>query len=241
MIRAAIIGITGKMGKALIEATPLSFEIIGISRFCSSNSNFTIKTVPLDTLDVLIDFSSYEALEDNLRVAISHHLPIVIGTTNHNEKAFNLMNLASKTVPVLYSSNFSIGIHLLKSFIKEYSCFLENAFIDITETHHTEKKDLPSGTALDLAHIFNNKHTIFHTPHRRSKEDVVIHSVRVPAHHGAHNIQITLKDETLSLNHSVQDRKVYAHGAFLAAQFLITQKNGFYSFSDVFINKTSLS
>lgn len=240
MIKAGIIGITGKMGKALIEASHSSktFEVSGISRSNHLKQSHiplsTLEKTPLNTLDILIDVSSFEALEENLMAAVASNLPIIIGTTNHKEKEFNLMNLASKTIPVLYSSNFSIGIHLLKTFIKEHASFLENCFIDIFETHHLDKKDAPSGTALDLARLFNKKNTTLQSPNKRSEEDLVIHSTRLPSHPGEHTVQLTLKDEILSLHHQVTDRKVYAHGALLAAQFLIKQKKGFYNFSDVF-------
>ena len=223
------------MGEALIQVShPLkTFEILSISR------SMPLESAPFHTLDILIDVSSFKALEENLTAALTHKLPIVIGTTGLGEKEFSLITRAAKTIPVLYSSNFSIGIHLLKAFILQHAYLLEESFVDIMETHHLEKKDSPSGTALDLAHLFKKKKVILQTPQKRSEEDLVIHSKRLPFHPGEHTVQLTLKDETLSLHHNVKDRKVYAHGALLAAQFLVKQKKGFYSFSDVFAEQIS--
>jgi 4-hydroxy-tetrahydrodipicolinate reductase len=241
MIKIGIIGITGKMGAALVATTleNPSISLLGITRSPLSFQHlsikaFTLNTAPLDTLDLLIDVSHAHSLEKHLQAALLYKLPIVIGTTSHEEKAFHQMQQASTIIPVLYASNFSIGIHLIKSFITTHLPLLEESFIDILETHHTEKKDMPSGTALDLASLFEKKHLSIHPQAQRSKEDLVIHSRRLPAHPGEHRLHFTFHHETLSLEHHVKDRKVYAEGALLAAKFLMQQQPGFYSFSDVF-------
>lgn len=229
------------MGKALIAASSSQnhLELIGISRNPPLKDlfipTFTLEEAPLHSLDLLLDVSNFSSLEENLKAALSHNIPIVIGTTQHDEKEFSLMQLTSKKIPVLYSSNFSIGIHLIKSFITQHAALLEESFIDIFETHHLEKKDLPSGTALDFARLFDKKKLLLSIDKKRSKDDIVIHSTRIPFNAGEHTVQFTFQEETLSIHHQIKDRKIYAHGALLAAQFLIKQQKGFYTFSDVFV------
>lgn len=229
MKKIGLLGSTGKMGKALISLSSSPFHMIPLFR-----QSTHLAQDPFRELSALLDFSHVDALQKNLQQALAYQLPIVIGTTGHTETTWNWMQEASVKIPVLYSSNFSIGITLIKKFIALYAPILNSSYVDIFETHHTEKKDLPSGTALDLARLLSEKEIVCSCPPSRSVEDLIIHPQRLPSRPGAHTVQFAFQDETLSLHHHVLDRKVYAQGALTAVEFLLNKNPGLYSFADVF-------
>lgn len=230
MKKLGILGSTGKMGRALIALPPSPLlQLIPLSK-----TPLVSDQPLLSTLHALIDFSHAHATQKNLELALTHKLPIVMGTTGLSPALFEEIQKASNQIPILYSANFSIGITLMRHFFTQYSSYLERAYIDIEETHHLEKKDLPSGTALHLASLFQKKHITSTSPVTRSCQDLIIHSKRLPNHLGSHTVHCSFPEERLSLHHEVQSRSVYAQGALVAAQFLLKQKSGLYAFSDVF-------
>ena len=225
MKKIGILGSTGKMGSALLALPPRpGIQLVPLSR----------KDPSYEDLHVLIDFSHPDAAKYILERALTHKLPIVIGTTGLTDPIFRLIETASLHIPILYSANFSLGIALIKEFITHHLEFLTASYIDIFETHHTEKKDLPSGTSFSLASIFKDKTLKLSSPVKREESDLVIHANRLPTQLCSHTIQFTFKEEALSLHHEVMDRTVYAKGAVVAAEFLLHQKPGLYSFSHVF-------
>jgi 4-hydroxy-tetrahydrodipicolinate reductase len=201
-IKIGLIGAEGKLGKAIQALYP----VIPISR-TTSRKNLAC--------DVLIDVSSPDALLENL----SAKKPIVIGTTGH--KDFSLIEKAAKELPIFYSANFSLGIALMRKMIEQIK---ENfpSEVELIETHHTQKKDTPSGTALLLAKSL---------PHAK------IHSIRQGDLMGEHTLIFKQEEETLTLSHSVQSRKVFARGALAAAKFLIHQPPGLYTMDNLFLKK----
>ena len=128
MMEIGIIGAAGKMGNALIAtASPEIFKLHTIVRPTQLEGGApacTFETTPFEDIDLLIDFSNAASVEKNIEIAVLHKKPLVIGTTGHTESSFTCMELASKTIPLLYSSNFSIGIFLIKTFITHHLPFL---------------------------------------------------------------------------------------------------------------------
>jgi len=228
MKKIGILGASGKMGTTLLSLPSPRFQLIPL---CRQKQHLTQD--PFSELEALIDFSHVDTLHENLQKALERRLPLVIGITGHTPHTWEQMEKASLTIPILYSPNFSIGIALIKKFIALHAPLLEKSYIDIFETHHTTKKDLPSGTALDLARMFPHKEINLSSSHPRSQDDLVIHAQRVPGHPGAHTIEFTFPEETLSFHHHAQ-RAAYAQGALMATEFLLGKKPGFYSFADVF-------
>ena len=197
--KIGLIGPDGRLGK-IIQSMETVFPIF--------------KQTPRTSLpcDVLIDVSTPDALLENL----SANLPIVVGTTGHVD--FYSIENASKKIPVFYSPNFSIGAFLLKRMAKMLS---ENFFsdIDIIETHDKRKKDIPSGTAIDLKKIVPSAN---------------IHSLRSGQAFGEHTLIFNSEEERLILTHQAHSRAAYAKGALLAAQYIMKKPPGLYTMDNLF-------
>lgn len=183
-----IIGRTGKLGSAIAEAIEL-------------DADFT-ESMPAD---VIIDVSLPGAFE--IRDA-----PLIVGSTGHSNDNFEKMKLMAKSYPVLYAPNFSFGMNLLRSLALSVQQNVQ-AKVDVTEIHHEQKKDTPSGTAIHLANLLNA---------------VAINAYRRPNAAGEHRIYFSWGDEELEIRHKSHSRKPYADGALRAAKWIITQKPGFY-------------
>ena len=166
MLKLAILGFTGRMGQACWEAVqsddsvtislgalPESAAILmpdGVEAVQSLNDNF----------DVAIDFSTPDACLEYVAQCVKLHKPMVIGTTGFTESQWQQLQKASESIPILYASNMSIGVHILNQAVAMAAKMLsgDNVTIDIIETHHTHKKDAPSGTALTLASTIEANH-----------------------------------------------------------------------------------
>jgi 4-hydroxy-tetrahydrodipicolinate reductase len=198
-IKIGLIGAEGKLGKAIAAIHP-TLPIV--------------RSTPRNTLecDVLIDVSSPTALLENL----SAHKPMVIGTTGHLD--FSPIEQAAQHLPIFYSPNFSLGIALLRKISLDVARHFPGD-INLIESHHAQKKDAPSGTALQLARIAPNIH---------------IHSIRSGKILGEPTLIFNNAEEKLTLSHEVHSREAYARGALAAARFLIGKPPGLYGMDNLF-------
>lgn len=216
-----IFGIQGKMGKAVSSAAALDPSI----KLFGGTSRFSDKREVLDlarNCDVLIDFSSLEALEVHLEAAILAKKPLVIGITGLKETDFKKIHTSSAKIPILHSPNFSIGMALCRKLVRETAHVFagKNVHIDIIEAHHKQKKDAPSGSALALAQA-------------TGLPSIPIHSIRAAKIIGEHAVQFNTDEERIEIKHEVHSRDAFAKGALTAAKFLRSQKEGLYSIDDV--------
>ncbi len=191
-MKICIFGRSGKMGSA-IEAL-LTHPIVGS-----------------DEADVIVDVSHPDAL----RLC---NTPYIVGSTGHGHENFAAMEKQAKLSPVLYAPNFSLGVALVNELIKMISGRIEPCTSEITEIHHTEKLDTPSGTALMLAKLLNQPD---------------IHSVREKDAVGEHRIVFHFGDEEIEIRHKARSRKAFAQGAIKAIDWISNQKPGLYSMEDV--------
>jgi len=220
-ILASIIGLDGKMGKEIQKYSSKSpIEIIG---GVGKDDMHNLKKI-LKKSHIAIDFSSPKALDNILYYATKTQTPLVIGTTGYSEDDFTKIKKASKKLAILYSSNFSLGIALLRSLATHTSKVLDKSFIDIVEKHHILKKDKPSGTALTLAQDIKDN----------IKNDINIHSIRAANIVGEHSICFTNDEEIIEIRHVANSRSVFAKGALRAAKFIHGKKTGLYSINDLF-------
>ncbi len=159
MARVGIVGSTGRVGNLLIdsllqdEELPLSAVHVfdELKRDLPSNVLVTNSMkVLLENCDVVIDFSAPDATQDLCEAALKNPTALVIATTGFTEHQQNLLKEASKEMPVLYASNMSAGIALLKQLVEQVAATLKDFDIEIVEQHHRHKVDAPSGTALTL-------------------------------------------------------------------------------------------
>ncbi|MBR4420325.1 MAG: 4-hydroxy-tetrahydrodipicolinate reductase, partial [Clostridia bacterium] len=147
---------------------------------------------------------------------------------------------ASKSIPLFYSANMSVGVSLLCELAKKVASTMAGADIEIIEKHHNRKVDAPSGTALMIYNeIKEVKKGAFKVvgrdgvSKRQSCEEIGIHSLRMGNVVGEHEVIVCTANQTITLKHEAHNRALFAEGALTAASFLIKQKAGLYNMKDM--------
>jgi 4-hydroxy-tetrahydrodipicolinate reductase len=194
---------------------------------------------------VTIDFSSPPSTFALLEKARDTGARLVIGTTGLGEQELTLARKASENMPVLVSPNMSLGVNLLFWLTEQVSSRLKNDFdIEIVEAHHRFKKDAPSGTARHLGEIVSAAYGLPYdeavkngrsgmVSEDRPKNEVGMHALRGGDIVGDHTVLFAGMGERIELRHMAHTRSTFARGAVMAAVWLSTQKNGYYSMQDV--------
>jgi 4-hydroxy-tetrahydrodipicolinate reductase len=199
--------------------------------------------LPLET-GVLIDFSSPHATMAFLGDVDKRKSRIVIGTTGIDRPGVDRITNLSKTTPVVYSPNMSLGVNLLFVLTELCAKKLGPTFdIEIVEAHHRFKKDSPSGTAVRLGEIAASaigmtyddavKNGRAGMVGARTNREIGMHAVRGGDIVGDHTVLFAGLGERLELRHVAQSRSPLAHGAVAAAKWLATRKSGLYTMRDV--------
>ena len=247
MTRVLLSGALGRMGKVITElgSDREDLEIIaGIDRV-SGNTSFPIYSSFNDVKEnpnVIIDFSNPAALNDLLTFAKKNNTPVIICTTGYSDEQKKEIEEASKSIPVFFSANMSLGVNLICELAKKAAKVLYPDFnIEIIEKHHNQKIDAPSGTALMLADEINssidedmNYEYNRHDKHeKRPVNEIGIHSVRAGTIAGEHEVLFGGPDEIVSIKHTASSRNIFAAGALNAATFMDGKEPGLYSMKDM--------
>lgn len=251
MIKVGIHGSTGRVGRLLIEnlkddneAKPYILHAIEEFKFALPDDvQVTSDTeVLLQNSDVVIDFTIAKGTESLLETALKHPTPLVIGTTGLNEHQMNLLKEAATKMPILYSTNMSLGVAVLNKLVALASKSLNDFDIEIVEQHHRHKKDAPSGTALTLGEHAAKARGLELDDVRisgrngligeRPKEEIAIMALRGGDVVGRHTVGFYNDGEFIELNHTATSRDTFAKGAIRAAKWIGKQKNGLYHISD---------
>ncbi len=239
------------MGNLLIDAL-LEDEIFSLGAVHVSHtlkrdlpSNVMVTNsigVLLESCDVVIDFSVPEATQELCEEALKNPKPLVVATTGLSEHQQNLLIEASKKMPVLYSSNMSAGIALLKQLVEQVSKTLQDFDIEIVEHHHRHKIDAPSGTALTLGEFAAKGRNLTLDAVRisgrdgqigaRSKEEIAVMALRGGDIVGRHTVGFYNDGEYLEFSHTATSRETFSKGALRAAKWLIDKPCGLYSIND---------
>jgi 4-hydroxy-tetrahydrodipicolinate reductase len=207
-------------------------------------SNVKISSAYPAAADVVIDFSQPTALESTLNYCLKNKAALVLGTTGLTDPQQQQLKNASRTIPLLYSTNMSVGMNVLFSVVGKLSKLLGDDYdIEIVEQHHRFKKDAPSGSALTLAknicdstnRDFNKSLTFGRNGKEalRQKGQIGIHAVRAGDIAGIHSVIYSTIGETIVLNHTAHSRDSFAKGALRAAAWLVGKKPALYSMADV--------
>ncbi len=193
--------------------------------------------------DVIIDFSSAAAIDGLLDGAIAKRLPVVLCTTGLSEEQLKKVKTSSGIIPILKSANMSLGINMLMKLLQDVVKTLEPAGFDveITERHHNQKMDAPSGTALALADSINGAmngqyeyvYDRSQIRQKRGKKELGISAVRGGTIVGEHEVIFAGTDEVIEFKHTAYSKAVFAKGAVTAAKFLAGRRPGLYDMSDV--------
>lgn len=237
MKKVFIVGINGKMGKVLTEVAPEYGYAVsgGYDAQAQGGSIFAdVKKVDVD-FDVIIDFSRPATFPAIISLAKKHGSPVVIATTGYTADELDGINKLSESVPVFRSANMSLGIAAVKAAAKTAQAILGDAFdIEIVEKHHNQKADSPSGTALLLADaLCDRDRQVFGRDGKRNVGEVGIVSVRGGGVVGEHEIGFYGADEIVTVAHSARSRRLFAAGAYKAADYLLGKKSGLYDMDDL--------
>jgi len=252
MTKIAIVGCNGKMGYFVAQSVnenPETKVLFGVDAFGENKYDFDVfKSFDEadKTPDVIIDFSNPAALDGMLDFALENKVPCVICTTGYSTEQVEKIKEASKSIPVFYSGNMSLGINLLIELSKQAAKVLSSTFdIEIVEKHHNLKLDAPSGTALMIAdgisETLEQEPMYVYDRHsyrkKRSKNEIGIHSIRGGTIVGEHEVIFAGHDEVVTLTHQAQSKEVFAAGAVNAAVFLASQQPGMYDMGKLLSSK----
>lgn len=245
----AIVGFGG-MGQKAKEIAITRGHIVNIiiDPINAQATHKNIKDADLNIVDLILDFSSKDAVIENIETAASFSKDIIIGTTGWYDNLDKVKELSQKNnnIGILWSANFSIGVNMYYRIV-EKAAELINQYdeYDIwgTELHHNNKADSPSGTAKEVAKILldkiKRKTSVVYEMLNRKIEPNEIHlsSTRGGPINFSHTIGFDSASDTITIIHNARDRGGYALGAIKAAEWL-KGKKGLYNMED-FLNNTN--
>ncbi len=231
-IHIALSGSKGRMGQSIQAALAHNPNYVLSSEFFSGQSDPARAQALESPIDVWIDFSNPKASLGYCEQCRDHGWKMVIGTTGFSEDQQALIREASKTIPIVFTPNMSIGNALLLKILDIVGKANTQCDVGIIDVHHKHKKDAPSGTALALAKMIRQANPMGTTAGMGMHTDIV--SLRLGESVGEHQVLFALKNESLKITHTVHDRSVFAEGVLKAAAWLMTiQKPGLYTMQDV--------
>jgi 4-hydroxy-tetrahydrodipicolinate reductase len=237
-MKIALIGY-GKMGKAI--------EQIAIERgheiSCIINSENQIESANFEGTDIAIEFSNPELAIKHIVHCINSSIPIVVGTTAwHNELETVKTICSDQNGSLLYSSNFSIGVNIffeINNRLAELMSSHPEYTAEIEEIHHTQKLDAPSGTAIEIAkgiisynQNYNNWLCEVGQKPNVNKDEIPIVALREPEVPGTHTVKYSSDIDSITMTHQANNRKGFALGAVVAAEWLV-HKKGIFTMSNV--------
>jgi 4-hydroxy-tetrahydrodipicolinate reductase len=215
----------GKTGQVVADVASQrghSVRVIGEEE----NANASALTAPmLAQFDVVIDFTTPQAVIPNMRACLANGASVVVGTTGWYDKLNEMRAICERrNAALVYGANFSIGVQVLYRLARDLVPLVHGYEISISETHHEGKKDAPSGTALAL------KQTLLEVD-SALKVDIVSH--REGEAVGTHTITARQNDDVIQIRHEALSRRSFAEGAVRAAEWLCGKK-GCYDFREIY-------
>jgi 4-hydroxy-tetrahydrodipicolinate reductase len=220
-IRVLLVGAKGRMGRTIADLakTHPNIEIV-------AQCDLGDAIAPaMQNADATIDFSQPGAIDEICHATMAYYKPLVIGTTGHSPAQRELIEKTAQSVPIVFASNFSVGVNALFALAGKAAEILREFDVQIVETHHKMKKDTPSGTAKTLAELLKAV--------RGVERDIPIESIREGNVVGEHMVVFAGPGEWLELTHRAGAREIFARGALRAAEWLVGKPAGVYSMQDV--------
>lgn len=230
-MKIALLGY-GRMGKEIEKIALERNHHIVIKT--SENSGYNIKEA-----DVAIDFSIPTAAVNNITHCLDNNVPVISGTTGWLEDYENVVQLCkAKNGAFIYGSNFSLGVNIffeLNQQLAKMMSTLKDYNVRLEEIHHTKKLDAPSGTAITLAEGIIENHISYsewELDNHNSPSTIPITAKRIENVPGTHSIEYSSTIDAIEIKHTAHNRKGFALGAVIAAEWIIG-KTGVFSMKDV--------
>lgn len=261
MLKIAVAGACGRMGRTLIDAVSSSENVVLSAAIHKRGSSLigadagemagvgrigvpVVASLSDAEFDLLIDFTLVEPSIENLDFCRANNKSIVIGTTGFSDEQKKHIADAGDNIPVILAANMSVGMNLCFHMLKQMSEVLgEDSDIEIIETHHRHKVDSPSGTAIRLGEVIANtlgrdlnECAVYGregVSEPRDRNTIGFATVRAGDVVGDHTVLFASDGERVELTHKASSRMTFAKGAVRAAHWLEGQENGFYDMEDV--------
>ena len=239
MMQILVTGISGRMGqavKAAVEANPQA-------ELAATHDVGQDITAAMQKADIAIDFSFHGFTPELLATAVAQGKPLVIGTTGHTAEERAAIADAARQIPVVFASNYSVGVNTLFWLTRKATRILKDYDIEIVEMHHHHKLDAPSGTARTLAEVvcgetgLDYEKDVMHGREglvgARPQRQIGMHSLRGGDVVGDHTVMYATDGERVELTHKASSRMTFANGAVRAALWLAGKPAGLYNMQDV--------
>ena len=262
MINVAIAGISGRMGKTLLEAVIAATDLrlhAALDRHGSAtlesdagaligaNLNVTVSAdvaAALSGADVLIDFTRPEATLHHLQICVEKKVGLIIGTTGFDAAGKAAIEQAAKSIPIVFAPNMSVGVNLALKLLDMAARVLDKEFdIEIVEAHHRHKVDAPSGTALRMGEVIASalgrdlKTCAVYgregVTGERDARTIGFATMRGGDIVGDHTVMFAGIGERLEITHKASSRMTFALGALRASRFLAGKPAGLFDMQDV--------
>lgn len=227
-----------KINRSLRELANIDSELL------ISSSNSLAEEIQTKKFTVAVDFSLAEACLKNAQVLAENGIHMVVGTTGFNKiQIYELKNLVQHfKIGLVFAPNISVGINALLCIAKSLAKLVPDYDVEIMESHHRNKADSPSGTAIKIAAEIHNvkgisekeKKNVFGRKGvtQRETSEIGIHAIRAGGITGVHQVLFAGEYDEIEITHRSYSRKVFAAGALTAAKF-ISKRRGFFSMEEV--------
>lgn len=237
-------GAGGNMGREMLKMieerdgvrTVAVVDVVPLHRDCPCyQSMYDV----VENCDVVVDFSHRSSTKSVVEYALRHHSALVIATTGQTDEEMKIIEDASKHIAVFLSRNMSYGIAVLSSLVSQTAKAFPFADVEIIETHHSQKKDVPSGTALMLAKCTDKPRIVSGRTDAEPRQcgEVGISSLRLGNDIGKHEVIFDTGCERITLQHQAYSRTLYADGAMQAIAFIANKTAGLYDMNDLLKNR----
>ena len=238
-IKLLVTGSRGRMGQAVIQAAQAQGVAVGAGIDLGD-------ALPeaLAQCDCVIDFTSHHFTDELLAECLRQSKSLVIGTTGHSTEELARIRDAAQRLPIVFASNFSVGVNTLFWLTRKAAELLGPDFdLEVVEMHHRMKKDAPSGTARTLVEILADvrgldydhdcRHGRFGDVGARTPKEIGVHALRGGDVVGDHTVVFANTGERVELTHKASSRDTFAGGAVRAARWLAGRPAGLYDMQDV--------
>ncbi len=263
MVRVAIAGAAGRMGRNLVKAAHQNTQArvgtgserpesslvgVDIGELCGEGQLNVVLVDDLekaiDDFDVIVDFTAPVSTLANIELCKKYNKKLVIGTTGFSEEEKEVINQASLEMPIIMAPNYSVGVNLVFKLLEKAAKVMgDYCDVEIVEAHHRHKVDAPSGTAIGMGEAIagamgNELNDVAVWAREgitgeRTKDEIGFATIRAGDIIGEHTAMFADIGERVEITHKATDRMTFANGAIKAAVWLNDKPAGFYTMTDV--------